>query len=302
MASCLSSFRVAPSFTSIALLIIWVCTTGIDGAEQDVGSEETWVIGEGVSYLGDFTTVETAQRVSLEAARRAAIEKGVGAFISSSTIVRNAQLTEDLVHVVARGIIVDEQILERGVKVETAAPQEETSQSLEQLAYITKIKAKIAKIPAEEHGNFVVTVGLNRSAYQNGDDAEIRVTPSEDAYLYIFGVSDDDHITILAPNRYYQNTLVKGGTDFIFPPDTLVKRGIRLQTWAVPGKPKTVEKIKVIASKRTMDALKGKIQEAMFASYSPSDHTMLVHLLRSLATFDPSEWAENTVTYEVYAK
>lgn len=302
MASCLSSSRMAPSFTSIAPLIIWVCTTGIAGAEQDAGSEETWVIGEGVSYLGDFTTVETAQRVSLEAARRAAIEKGVGAFISSSTIVRNAQLTEDLVHVVARGIIVDEQILERGVKVETAAPQEEDSKPIEQVVYKTKIKAKIVKVPSEEHGNFVVTVGLNRSVYQNGDDAEIRVTPSEDAYLYIFGVSDDDHITILAPNRYYQNTLVKGGTDFIFPPDTLVKRGIRLQTWAVPGKPKTVEKIKVIASKRTMDALKSKVQEALFPSYKPSDRTMLVHLLRSLATFDSSEWAENTVTYEVYAK
>lgn len=302
MASFLSYSRMRPSFISILLLIIWVCTTGIAGAEQDTGSEETWVIGEGVSYLGDFTTVETAQRVSLEAARRAAIEKGVGAFISSSTIVKNTQLTEDLVHVVVRGIIVDEQILERGVKVETAAPQEETSKPPDQVVYRTKIKAKIAKVPSENHGNFIVTVGLNRSAYQNGDEAEIRVTPSQDAYLYIFGVSDDDHITILAPNRYYQNTLVKGGTDFIFPPETLVKRGIRLQTWAVPGKPKTIEKIKVIASKRTMDTLKGRVQEAVFSSYSPSDHTMLVHLLRSLAMFDPAEWAENTVTYEVYAK
>jgi hypothetical protein len=226
----------------------------------------------------------------------------VGAFISSSTIVTNAQLTEDLVHVVVRGIIVDEQILERGVKVETAAPQEDTSEPQGQLVYRTKIKAKIAKVPSEEHGNFVVTVGLNRSAYQNGDEAEIRVTPSQDAYLYIFGVSDDDHITILAPNRYYPNTLVKGGTDFIFPPETLVKRGIHLRTWAVPGKPKAVEKIKVIASKRAMDTLKNRIQEALFHSYSPSDHTMLVHLLRNLATFDPAEWAENTVAYEVYAK
>lgn len=291
------------SITSLTLVIICLtCMTGMACAEEGAGSEETWVIGEGVSYLGDLTTVETAQRVSLESARRAAIEKGVGAFISSSTIVRNAQLTEDLVHVVARGIIVDEEILERGVKVETATPQEETSKPLEQLVYRTKIKAKIAKVPSEEHGNFIVTVDLNRSAYQDGDEAEIRVTPSQDAYLYIFGVSDDDHITILAPNRYYPNTLVKGGTDFIFPPETLVKRGIRLQTWAVPGKSKTVEKIKVIASKRTMDALKGRIQEAMFSSYSPSDRTMLVHLLRNLAAFDPSEWAENTVTYEVYAK
>ena len=70
----------------------------------------------------------------------------------------------------------------------------------------------------------------------------------------------------------------------------------------MPGKPKAVEKIKVIASKRTMDTLKSRVQEAVFSSYSPSDHTMLVHLLRSLATFHPSEWAENTVTYEVYAK
>ena len=292
------------------LLMLTLFLPAVICAEESP-TKEIWVVSEGVSYLGDSTTVEAAQRASLDAARRSAIEKGVGAFVTSSTVVHNAQLAEDLVHVIVRGIIVDEQILERGVKIETASAQkldrpvgskEEIPRSVEQLAYRTKIKAKVIRVPSERHGAFSVAARLNRSVYQHGDDAEIRVTPSQDAYLYIFGVSEDDHITMLAPNRYYPNTFVKSGMDLVFPPETLVKRGIRVQTWAAPGKQKSVERIKVIASTRPMDALRSSIQEAMFTTYTPSDNTMLVHLLRNLAVFDPSDWAEDTVTYEVQAK
>ena len=139
---------------------------------EDSTAKEVWVVSEGVSYLGDSTTVEAAQRASLDAARRSAIEKGVGAFVTSSTIVHNAQLAEDLVQVIVRGIIVDEQILERGVKIETASAQkldrpvgskEEPPRALEQLAYRTKIKAKIVRVPTERHGAFSVAARLNRS-------------------------------------------------------------------------------------------------------------------------------------------
>jgi len=52
-------------------------------------------------------------------------------------------------------------------------------------------------VPTERHGAFSVAAQLNRSVYQHGDDAEIRVTPSQDAYLYIFGVSEDSSASLL---------------------------------------------------------------------------------------------------------
>ena len=170
-----------------------------------------WVKAEGVYYLGDETTIELAQRASLEAARRSAIEKGAGMNVAGATLVRNAQLVEDLVQVISRGMIIEEQILERGLKVEDSKKSHGT--------YHTLINAMVVRLPMSQHDtDFSVRSSLDRSVYQHGDRAELRVTPSQDAYLYIFSVTEDEHITVLVPNRYLPEARVKAGKEFVFPP------------------------------------------------------------------------------------
>lgn len=251
-----------------------------------------WVEAEGFYHLGDETTMELAQRASLEAARRAAIEKAIGMRVTGSTLVRNAQLVEDLVHVVARGMIVEERILEQGLKAEGAKGAHAT--------YRTKISARVVRPAGDPRAsNFSVRCRLNRSTYQHGDHAELRVTPSQDSYVYVFDVTEDEHITVLAPNRYLPDARVKGGTEFVFPPPELVKRGILLTTMVVPGKHRSTESIKVIATRQPMDALKRGAPEAIFDEYRPNDTTLLVDLLKTLASLETSEWAECSSTYEI---
>lgn len=269
------------------MLILWsVCQAG---DEKLIG---VWVKAEGFYHLGDETTIELAQRASLDAARRAAIEKGVGMNVSGATMVRNAQLVEDLVQVIARGLIIEEQILERGLKVEGDTGSHGT--------YHTLIKAMVVRLPMSRHDmEFSVRSRLDRSVYRHGDRAELRITPNQDAYLYVFSVTEDEHITVLVPNRYLSEARVKAGKEFVFPPPELVKRGVMLTTVIAPGKQRSAEHIKVIATRRPMDVLKHRAPEALFEEYRPSDTVLLTELLKTLTAVDPGEWAESSSRYEI---
>ncbi len=251
-----------------------------------------WVESEGSFNLGDETTMDLAQRASLEAARRAAIEKVVGMNVTGSTLVRNAQLVDDLVHVVSKGMIVEEQVLERGLQAQGSAGSHAT--------YRTKIRAQVVRLsPGKRGANYSVQCRLNRTTYQHGDHAELRVTPTQDSYLYVFDITEDEHLTVLAPNRFVPETYVPSGHEYVFPPAELVKRGIHMTTMVASGKQRSVESIKVIATRQPIEVLKRRAPEAIFEEFRPNDTTMLVDLLKTLAGLEPGEWTECAATYEI---
>jgi hypothetical protein len=253
-------------------------------------SQEVWVEAEGVVAMGQDTTLEAAQRGSLDAARRAAIEQAVGTFVKSSSVVRNFQLADDLIHTVVRGVIVDEKLLRRGV----AESKDEHG-----AIYQTRIKAKVRGIPVERRGNFAVSARLNRVVFNEGDEVELRITPTQDAYLYIFNVAPDEHITVLAPNSYEPETPLRAGKEYVFPSETLVQRRVKLRTWLLPGSAKSSEKIKVVVTRQPVALLKGRVAEGVFMEYKPSETALLVELMRVLGALDPADWAETTLAYEV---
>ncbi|MEO7861930.1 MAG: DUF4384 domain-containing protein [Nitrospirales bacterium] len=250
-----------------------------------------WVEGIGVFYLSDATTVESAKRASHEAARRDAIQRGVGVYVTGTTQIRNHQLTDDLIRTVVRGMIVEEQILEQGLKVEEAKGTP--------ASYRTHINARVVGLPSKHDTNFSVYVRPNQSVFRHGQHAEIRISATQDAYLYVFNVTEDDHITTLVPNRYLPDSFLKTGAEFVFPPDSLVKRGIQLTTLLPHGKKHATEKIKVIASRHPLGMLSHHAPEAIFDEHQENDTSMLQDLIKTLSTLDPGEWAEETAVYEI---
>lgn len=257
---------------------------------QASGPPELWTEAEGVVAMGQDTTLEQAQRGSLDAARRAAIEQAVGTFVKSSSVVRNFQLADDLIHAVVRGVIVEEKILRRGV-VESKDDQG--------ALYQTRIKAKVRGIPVERRGSFAVAARLNRVVFNAGDEVELRITPTQDAYLYIFNVGPDEHITVLAPNSHEAETLLKANKEYHFPSETLLSKKVKLKTWLLPGSMTSSEKLKVVVTRQPVSLLKGRVAEGVFMEYKPSETALLIDLMRILGAMDPADWAEATLAYEV---
>lgn len=259
-------------------------------AAPAVETQEVWVEAEGVVAMGQETTLEAAQRGSLDAARRAALEQAVGTFVRGSSVVRNFQLADDLIHTVVRGVIVEEKILRRGV-VESKDDQG--------ALYQTRIKAKVKGIPAERRGDFSVAARLNRTQFNEGDEVELRITPTQDAYLYVFNVAPDEHITVLAPNSFEPETPLRASKEYVFPSETLLSKKVKLKTWLLPGTTKSSEKIKIVVTRQPVALLKGRVAESVFMEYKPAETALMVELMRALGALDPADWAEATLPYEV---
>jgi len=261
--------------------------------ESEEPREGIWVTAEGIVSLGDDTTVAEAKARSRDEARRKAIEQAVGTFVKGQRVVYNAQLAEDLVRSLVRGIVVEEQVLEEGVRQlrqDSGAPA---------LQYATKLKAKVKPVHVEHKGEFTLKSALNKTVFQEKEEMQITVVPSKDAYIHIFNVGQDDTVTVLFPNRFVLNNFIDAQKELVFPDEAQRTIGILLRVFPPAGANKALEKIKLIATTRKIDLLKGKIREGVYQVYPGKDSALVIDLLKELSVLDESEWAETTVPYEV---
>ncbi|MEW6325541.1 MAG: DUF4384 domain-containing protein [Nitrospirota bacterium] len=252
-----------------------------------------WTEGDGIAPFGGDISFEEAKSRAKDMARRDAIEKAAGSNVKGSSVVYNYQLVEDLVSSVTRGVIEEEVVL-----LEKTEEMRKDGR-VTGLVFHTKIRAKVRLNKAGHGDNFTVQASLNKSSFQEGEEALISVRPSADGYVYIFSVSQDEQVWVLFPNSMMPQDFVKGGREFVFPPDTMRDLGIRLRVSAPPGLRRATEKIKIIVAKKKLNVSGMGIKQGVFSQSSGKDTAMMTDLLKQLASLDGDEWAEATLPYEV---
>jgi Domain of unknown function (DUF4384) len=254
-------------------------------------SQESWFIGEGSVPFGEDTTLGEAKARSRDHARRAAVEQAVGTFVESQTTVYNFQLAEDLIKATARGIIVEERIVEEGVRrVELDGVQVG-------LIYATKLRARVKRVHAERTKDLVIKASVNKSVFFDGEEMEVHLTPSRPVYVHIFAIDQEDSVTVLLPNRFVPSNLVQA--PFVFPSEAHKTMGLRLRVFSPKASKRSVERLKIIATTKDVDLVKNKFSEALFRVYPGQHNGLAMELLKELSLLEDSEWAEATVAYEV---
>lgn len=259
---------------------------------QDI-QEPIWVVVEGIIPFGPDMTLGEAKSRSRDEARRKAIENAVGVFVKGRTTVYNAQVADDLVQSLVRGIVIEEQVVEDGIR------QFETGAGPKAVQYATRLRAKVKPVRMERRENFTLKAELNKSVFSEGEEMQIRTVSTKDVYLHIFNVGQDDTVTVLLPSRYAQANLVSAQKEFVFPNDEQRSAGIRLRAFPPTGTRKAVEKIKLIATSKHIDLVQGKVPEGSFKVYQGKDTALVTDLLKTLSLLDESEWTEVTIPYEV---
>ena len=261
-------------------------------------AEPVWVTATGEAPMARDTTLGQAQAQALDAARRNALESAVGVFLRGSTTVYNYQVAEDLVNSTVRGIIEQEEILDEG---QESVKQPGGTGRQKSLIYHVTLKAKVKPAPVERHGDYRLVANLNHSTFNNGDEAKISVKTDTDSYLYIFDVTQDEEVLVLLPNSLIPEHKVSAGEEYLFPPEELRSRGVKLRVSTPPGVKRTQEKIKVIASKKKLVFMKARFQEAVsvFSDFKGKKTDLVTDLLKELAMLDGSDWTEATLPYEV---
>ena len=245
-----------------------------------------WVEATGEAYLGEIETPMEVKDRARRDAQKNALEKAVGVFIKSHTLISNSQLAEDLIYASVRGQIEKTEILHEGW--DTKARD----------LYLVTIKSLIKPVYPEKGEGLCLKAFLSKTDLKEGEEVRIFYEVSSDCYVYIFSVASDGSVTLLLPNSIHRENLSKAGRTYEFP---LSGSAIHLKAMFLPGYKGNVaeERIKLIATKEKEEILSLGFHEGMFKVYDSRSTGMISDLVKKLNRIDPDKWTEATALYTI---
>lgn len=245
-----------------------------------------WVESEGMAVIGEIETQkEVKERAKLDAQNKA-VQKAVGVFIRSHTLVSNAQLAEDLIYASVRGKIKKTEIIKEG--------WDEKDRNL----YRIKLKALVEPVYPEKGEGISIKLSLSKTVLREGEEVKIFFQSNKDCYAYIFSVAADGSVTLLLPNSVNQENFIKAAVAYTFP--TPGSR-IRLTAMFLPDfKGKIAEeRIKIIVTNKKEELIPLGFQEGAFKVYDAKSTGMISDLVKRLNQLEPADWAEATVGFKI---
>lgn len=275
----------------ICLLPLLVMPGGTALAEPAAG---VWVTADGMAPFGSDMSLEEVRGKARDEARRNAIEQAVGLFVRGTTVLHNSMITDELVSSMARGVIEEEQWVEEHI--------EEVSDKrtgLKVAVWHSKVKARVRPVRVERRAGFSLRASLNKTVFQDGDEALIKVQSSQPAYLHVFSVTQDGSVTLLLPNRFRADNLFQANQDYIVPDDRLRALGIKLRVLLPKQAKRAMEYIKVIATKKAINLVSDKTPNGVFHTFDGADGGMIRDVVKRLAELEDEDWTETTLPYEV---
>ena len=266
----------------------------------------TWVESSARVSFGEHDTKHQARAQAISEARVKAMERLLGFhvqhrfldFQQESSLKGEVLLTEHLLQVTQLGRILKEDILSSGpmdLKGCTAC------------LYEARIKACILHLQDRSDKDFRVYLSLNQIRFHDGDEAQITVASTRDAYLYVYNVDTDWNATLIIPNDYAPDNRVLAGATFSYPDEALRGKGIRSVARLSPGSKVSAEMIRVIATKTPLP------QSIVSPSWPSSTERNLhisgeIHgtgsflkLMHKLHSID-GEWVEDAQAFTVQAR
>jgi len=245
-----------------------------------------WVESEGMAIMGEIETQKKVKERAKIDAQNKALEKAVGVFIRSHTLVSNSQLAEDLIYAAVRRKIEKVDIIKEG--------WDEKDRNL----YRVKLRALVNPVYPEKGEGISVKLSLSKTVLKEGEDVKIFYQANKDCYVYIFSVAADGSVTLLLSNSMNKDSLIKSDKVYEFPPS---ESKIKLQARFLPDykKPFAEERIKLIATKKKEDLVPLGFQEGMFKVYDSKSTGMISDLVKRLNQLEPADWAEATAIYKL---
>lgn len=248
--------------------------------------EPIWVESDGMATMGEVETPkEVKERAKIEAQKKA-VEKAVGVFLKSYTLVFNSQLAEDLIFSSVRGAINKTEIINEG--------WDEKDRNI----YRIKLKALVQPVHPEKGEGISIKLSLSKTALIEGDEVRVFFQSNKDCYVYIFSVATDGSVTLLLPNSINRDNLIKSDNAYEFPP---AESQLKLRAMLLPdfGGKIAEEKIKIIATKNKEELVPLGFQEGMFKVYDAKSTGLISDLVKRLNQLDPGDWTEATSVYRI---
>jgi len=241
---------------------------------------------DGESYQGEMDTLKEVKERARRDAESKAVEKAVGVFIKSHTLVSNSVIAEDLIYAAVRGKITKEEIISSDWDAK------------ERNLYRIKIKALIEPVYPERGEGLSIKLSLSKTDLKEGEEVKIFYQVSEDSYSYIFSIAADGSVTLLLPNSNMPDNFTRAGRAHQFPP---ADSRIHLKAMFLPNykEASAEEKIKVIATRNKEELLSIGFKEGIFQVYDAKSTGMISDLVRRLNQIELTDWTEATAVYHL---
>lgn len=157
-----------------------------------------------------------------------------------------------------------------------------------------KIRGKVY-FKGDPDPNFELQAALGKPAYFEGDNVNLKVSLTKDAYITVLNCDEDGNVSLIFPNRHARDNFLPAGKDLNIPDDL----PFQLKAMLPSGRPETGEILHVIATKSQplvlLDALKEE-KNGGFVSYSLGGTK---DLAIKLSRFNRSDWTQQVIFYGV---
>ena len=108
--------------------------------------------------------------------------------------------------------------------------------------------------PSADPG-FRADLTLNQAHFKEGDEAQVIISVSRDAYVYLFSVDKDWNAVLAFPNASARDNLVRSGETFVYPGPVHKQLGVHLVAELPAGADFSAESLRLIATKKPLEGL-----------------------------------------------
>ena len=266
--------------------ILTICILLILPLVSLAAEKPLWVTADGASYQSEMDTLKEVKDRAKRDAENKAVERAVGTFIKSHTLVSNSQIAEDLIYAAVRGKITKEEIITSDWDAK------------ERNLYRISIKALIEPVYPEKGEGLSAKLSLSKTDLKEGEEVNIFYQVSKDSYVYIFSIAADGSVTLLLPNSNMPDNFTRAGRAYQFPP---ADSPIHLKAMFLPNhkEASAEEKIKIIATRNKEELLSIGFKEGIFQVYDAKSTGMISDLVRRLNQIELTDWTETTAVYNL---
>jgi hypothetical protein len=254
--------------------------------------EVIWVTVEGTSSLVAGNR-EKARIQAIEVAERNAVAAALTPRITLETLVVNLRLAGSIVGTIPYGKVVSKEIVEEGpvkpTKKDSATPD---------LRYRVRIKAGVVQESGSADSSFYLDAAINQSVFKDGDELEIHIRSTRDAYLAIFNILEDNKVIRLLPNYLTPKSFLKADENYTFPGKEDRQKGLRLRLHLPENREMVTEGIYILALPHPFEPTAMDVQEGIFGVFN-GQTAFMQDLIGEVVGIPLKSRAEALLQYEI---
>ncbi len=283
----------------LCLLVASVVSCGFDPL---TAQEKRTVVAEGSAIFSpDLTLAEVKEKARADAFARAIAEvAGVTIqseiFRQTSEVLGEKNTLDEIFSVVNRAVsygrVVEPEVLDETIE------NRERSDGTKEAVVRVRVRCTVVRDEESPDPAFTLSAGLNKDVFFAGTDDEVIVSLecSQDAFLTLFGISNDT-VTVLLPNELVNDNRLISGEKLEFPSRRLRSQGVHLRAKVPAGRVRMAEAVLAVATKDPVQFRGGKIVGGfgLVATYKSA----VDELNQWLSQIPPSRRTATMVQYEV---